>query len=266
MDELLQVETPDFEISEADDLNSLDGLFDQEDESQEEREVAETAEAPDQQPKRLSEKLSARSAVSSLDFITSAVCGAISGDNRNVYKMTKDERAEIEEPLEVLFEYMQKSFHPGLAVAIAIIAVVGSKGWEAMDRRRENQQARLFEAEKRARAVEAEKKAKEYIESRRAMDSLNEVSDTQQGLNMEAVAFTPFQGGGATKTKRTTRKRFQIDADGLYERDVKGNYIQKEDRKERPTEPEYKLIQDCMSKGLSIKETNQILIDYNTQR
>lgn len=214
------------------------------------QEGQEASDEPTSDPEPLPEKKatvsadkSARTLVNALDFVTSASCSAISGRSRKSYKMDKDEKEEILSPLTDWLEVIGANFNPAIAVVIAVLFIVGSKVWQATDDRKEDAEEKAFQEKKAA--------AKARLREQRAQEQA------------EQPETTAAAAGQPKKIKRTTRKRFTIDADGFFERDENGQYIQKEDRTEKPTAGELEIIEALMEEKASEKEINKALREYN---
>jgi len=208
---------------------------------------------------KIAPKKSAETLIAMFDQLSSMGLSAYSGRNRKEYKLTRDEKNELIEPLTEWLEISTLEVHPGIACFTALLFVVGAKGMEAHEHKKDDEKEQEFQRMKReAELRKAAAVATEVLNNRYQAEPPQE--RPQATTFEETAASIP---PAPTREKRTNRMQYQIDAENFYEKTEDGVYIQKEDRTEKPTKGELNIINRLKAEGLSQGKINAQLRKYN---
>ena len=181
----------------------------------------------------------ARMAVGVIDMITAKGAAAISGEHSANYKMDEDERKDYEKITADFFETFEGDINPKVIWWVTTLTIVGATLYKAN------------EDKKAAAKTEAWKRAKASYQA------------LQQQAEYEAGELaSQYQQIQDLKPKEPQRTRFEIDADGLYERDINGVYLKKKDRKDSPAVGVKKIIDEGKEMNMSAGEINRLCREY----
>lgn len=181
----------------------------------------------------------ARMAVGVIDMITAKGAAAISGEHSSAYKMDEDERKDYEKITADFFETFEGDINPKVIWWVTTLTIVGATLYKAN------------EDKKAAAKTEAWKRAKASYQA------------LQQQANFEAGQMAEhYQEIQNLKPKEPQRARFEIDADGLYERDINGVYLKKKDRKDSPQAAVKRIIDEGKEMNMSAGEINRLCREY----
>jgi len=181
----------------------------------------------------------ARMAVGVIDMITAKGAAAISGEHSANYKMDEDERKDYEKITADFFETFEGDINPKVIWWVTTLTIVGATLYKAN------------EDKKAAAKTEAWKRAKASYQA------------LQQQAEYEAGELaSQYQQIQDLKPKEPQRTRFEIDADGLYERDINGVYLKKKDRKDSPAAGVKKIIDEGKEMNMSAGEINRLCREY----
>ncbi len=219
--------------SYSNDVGSVDLFDDHEPEKPEKTEKTEKKEvyADDEPETGALLKSEARMSITVLSLFVKKITTAIAqaeGQAAKKYEVTEAEKREFEP---VLIEYMEVTgFRPNIHVQFyaALIAIFGVKFFEAYNERIAKRKARRF------------------------------VKPASATPNPQTSVVVPESEATIYKE----RSRFSIDKDGFYERDEAGNYIEKANRREKPTQEIEAIIREAKSEGLPEKDINKRVLFY----
>lgn len=181
----------------------------------------------------------ARMAVGVIDMITAKGAAAISGEHSSNYKMEDDERRDYEKITADFFETFEGDINPKVIWWATTFTIVGATIYRAT------------EDKKAAAKTEAWKQAKaRYQELQRQADyESGEIAQQYQDLQ-------------DLRPKEPQRTRFEIDADGLFERDINGVYLKKKDRKDSPSSAVKRIIDEGREMNMSAGEINRLCREF----
>lgn len=188
----------------------------------------------------------AKMAVKLLDMITSRIGAAISGEGSDKYKMPESDKDDLTTLTADYFATLQTTISPALMWWSAIITIMGATIYKAVEDKKAVQKVAEYKKAKEAEAV-----AKAQMYAQQATDSAI-IANAQS----RAIDVKP----------EVKRERFEIDADGLYERNEKGVYVSKKDRAKDPAQippPDVlRIIQEGKEMNLSQGEINRLCREF----
>lgn len=181
----------------------------------------------------------ARMAVGVIDMITAKGAAAISGEPSGNYKMDEDERKDYEKITADFFETFEGDINPKVIWWVTTLTLVGATLYKAN------------EDKKAASKAEAWKRAKASYQA------------LQQQADYDADALAnQYHEMQNLKPREPQRTRFEIDADGFFERDINGVYLKKKDRKAMPQAAVRKIIEEGQEMKMSAGEINRLCREY----
>lgn len=173
-------------------------------------------------------------------LIVSKGCAAWSGNPSESYRLNKSDFEEVQEALFEVLQIMDIDVSPVATFCAIYATMLGARIYQAVEDKKENESI-SNQKEQRSLIKEIKKAAQE-----------KEISpDLAQEMTAEF-------NRSIKKTK--DRIRFEIDADNLFEYARKsegGDYLQKEDRNERPSSDILAIIEDGKANKLTKGQINQ---------
>lgn len=177
---------------------------------------------------------SAKSFVSIFDMGLSFGASMYSGSDRAAYKMTSEEKTDLQDSAKDYFLTVDIDVSPGIAFLVAILMILFPTVVAARQHREENETRKAYQ-EARAKADEEEARQPRQ-------------DGTVSEARVEAKKMRPDNDG---------RQQFQVDKDWLYIKSPKGQDVAKIDRKEKATPEIIDIIKDCKIRGFGIGKTNE---------
>ena len=189
------------------------------------------------------DEVKAKMAVTILDMINKHIGAAISGESSSKYKMDEDDRKDFITVTKEYFSTLENSISPALMFWSTFVTILGATIYQAQ----EDKKARL--------SLEKHKAARQEAAAIQAT--------VQRDRETIARAFEKVE---ETKPEGPKRERFETDADGFFERDIRGNYVEKKDRAKAPDQhpgPEIKkIIEEGKEMKMSKGEINRMCREF----
>ncbi|HPE83357.1 MAG TPA: hypothetical protein PLV43_06550 [Aequorivita sp.] len=190
------------------------------------------------------EKAKAKMAVTILDMMCSKLGAAISGENSANYKMNETDKSDFTIITMEYFATLEPdAISPALMFWATAVTIFGATLYEAS----EDKKARI--------------KLQQHKEARQAAEAIRAAK-----VKDATVIANAFSRVEETKPEGPRRERFETDADGLFERDEKGNYVEKKDRAKNPEQhpsPEImKIINEGKEMNMSKGEINRLCREF----
>lgn len=199
------------------------------DDEKETTETQEKQEKPQSEPERVGDAVlnsEANMFIMVLSIFIEKTAAGIAQSEPKKYKVTQAEKDDFKP---ILIEYMEVTgFRPNIHLQfwMAAIAIFGMKFVEAV-------QERI--AKNKVKKVAPKKSAPN---PKTSVESDNVVSMYKE------------------------RTRFDVDKDGFYVRDESGNYVEKVNRREKPTSEILEMVKQYKAAGKSEKEFNAAILNY----